>query len=153
MDWQPAEHEQGLAAGGRSPHAERDRLVGRALLVGLAAAVATVVAGVAMPAGHALDISGTWRGFPGTLVLVQKGTRLTGTFAMRIGCTETYRATGTLSGSRVRLELVRKAGPVDTRICAGTQTMQGQASASLLKLNLVNRHQASPATPYARVAR
>ena len=127
-------------------------MMGRALLVGLAAALAAVVAGVAWPAGRALDVTGTWRGFPGTLVLVQQGSRLTGTFAMRIGCTDTYRATGALSGSRVRLELVRRAGPVDTRICAGTQTMQGTASATLLQLNLVNRHQASPATAYVRAA-
>ena len=130
-----------------------DRRMTRALLVGLAAALAAVLAGVALPAGRALDVSGTWRGFPGTLVLAQKGSRLTGIFAMRIGCTETYLVTGTLSGSRVRLELVRKAGPVDTRICAGTQTMQGAASGALLRLNLVNRHQASPATPYVRAAR
>lgn len=117
-------------------------LVALVVLLGVAVAAQTAL--------RALDLTGTWKGFSGTLTLEQSGSALTGTFLMAIGCTETYTVTGSLSGSTVSLALTRANGLGDAPPCAGSQTLNGSATATSLRLALVNSFQSSPPTAFAR---
>lgn len=128
-------------------------VLGTAALLALLAAVSALAASAApapAAARAAADLTGTWKGFSGTLTLVQQGAQLTGTFAMAVGCTRTYNATGSVSGSTVSLALALPGGS-DGPPCAATQTMSGTAGASALQLALVNEFQSSPPTAFTRV--
>lgn len=121
--------------------------VGLAVLVVLGILVAAAVA-----APPAWDISGRWTSYVGDLQLSQKSDgSVSGTFRMKIGCTEAYDVTGKVDGSAVSLALVRASGAGDAPPCAGTQTLKGSigSTGSVMQLALANPYQTSPATPFA----
>ncbi len=112
---------------------------------------AGLLAGTSTAAAPAWDISGTWVGFSGDLTLTQTDGKLSGSFRMKVGCTDSYTATGTISGSAVTLTLTRAGGAGDQPPCAGTQTLNGavDTSGTALLLKLANAFQSSPADRFA----
>lgn len=112
---------------------------------------AGLLAGSATAAAPSWGIGGKWVGYAGDLTLTQADGKLSGTFQMKVGCTESYTATGTISGSAVTLTLRRASGAGDQPPCAGTQTLSGSvdASGTALLLTLSNAFQTSPAGRFA----
>ena len=97
------------------------------------------------------DVSGAWSSAGGDLRLSQAADgSLTGSFVMKIGCTDTYRATGRIDGTAISLSLARANGAGDEYPCAGSQTLNGSVGpgGSTLTLTLVNFAQTSPASPF-----
>lgn len=123
-----------------------------ALALASAVLLAGLFAGLSAGAPPAWDISGTWVGFVGDLKITQADGKLTGTFRMKFGCVQTYRASGTISGSAVSLAL---AGRAIARVCAATQTLSGTVDPSgrALVLVLANAFQTSPAGRFTGKAR
>ena len=113
-------------------------------------AVLALTAAFATAAAPAWDIGGTWKGVPGTLTLVQSGSSLRGTFAMTFVCTARYAATGSISGSTVRLTLRLVTAPAGPARCASSQTLRGTVSrtGTAMSLVLANAQQVSPPMPY-----
>lgn len=102
------------------------------------------------------DVSGRWTSFVGDLQLTQaSGGSLTGTFQMKIGCTEAYTVTGRIAGSAIALALVRAGGAGNQPPCAGTQTLNGSVGpgGTTLLLALVNFASSSPPGPFSGKAR
>ncbi len=116
---------------------------------------AGLLAGASAAAAPSWDITGKWVGFSGDLTLTQADGKLSGTFRMKVGCTELYTATGAISGSAVTLALKRASGAGDQPPCAGTQTLSGSvdASGTALLLELANAFQTSPAGRFAGKAK
>jgi len=100
--------------------------------------------------GPSWDIGGRWTSGIGTLQLTQAADgAVTGTFAMSVGCNQTYGVTGRVEGSTVSLSLKLAGG--DQPPCAGTQTLKGTIAAggTSMSLALANEHASSPATAFA----
>ncbi len=118
----------------------------RALLALVLALAVGLLAGGSAAAPPAWDVSGTWIGFVGDVTLTQAEGALSGTFQMKVGCTEAYTANGTISGSSISLRLARASGGGDTFPCAGSQTLSGTVdpSGAAMLLTLSNRFQTSP---------
>ena len=116
---------------------------------------AGLLAGASAAAAPSWDISGKWVGYSGDLTLTQADGKLSGTFQMKVGCTELYTATGTISGSAVTLTLRRASGAGDEPPCAATQTLSGSvdASGTALLIKLANAFQTSPADRFAGKAK
>lgn len=116
---------------------------------------AGLLAGASAAAAPSWDITGKWVGFSGDLTLTQADGKLSGTFRMKVGCTENYTATGTISGSAVTLTLQRASGAGDQPPCAGTQTLSGSVDTggTALLLKLSNAFQTSPADRFAGKAK
>lgn len=110
-------------------------------------AAAAALAGSAAPAWN---VSGTWRGAPGTLALVQSGSTLRGTFTMTFVCKARYGASGSIAGSAVRLTLTLSGSPSGAGRCAPSQTLRGTVAKTgrSMALVLANAYQTSPPMPY-----
>jgi len=125
-------------------------------LIGIVFAVAAVGFGaVALAAAPAWDISGAWTSYIGNLSVKQAADgSLTGTFTMKVGCTDTYNVGGKVDGSAVTIALTRMGGG-DLGACAGTQSLKGtvDAGGATMQLALVNAHATSPATPFTGKAK